>query len=147
MLHVEERVSLVLLCQNRLRKQYRNFLGRGLLICSLLSLSLLGSEPPQPKEEEKHGNIIFVLYDQGKVCRSRKYTTLLDLSKKKRNRCHQRIKRQYAPKSDDDPAGVGPLKGTVLLAEFTSLSKLGFFSLHRHCRVPLSSSCSSFFRF
>lgn len=60
-------------------------------------------------------------------------------TKIKRNRRQQRIKRQYTPKSDDDPAYIELLKGIFLSAEFTSLSRLGFFYLHRHfagCRSP-----------
>ncbi len=59
--------------------------------------------------------------------------------KTKRNRRHQKIKRQYTPKSDDDPAYIELLKDIFLSAEFTSLSKLGFSSLHRRsagCRSP-----------
>ena len=59
--------------------------------------------------------------------------------KTKRNRRLKKIKRQYTPKSDDAPPFIELLKGTFLLAEFTSLSRLGFFYLHRHfagCRSP-----------
>ncbi len=48
--------------------------------------------------------------------------------KTRKNRCHQRIKRQYTPKSDDDPAGTGFLNSIILTAEFTILSKLGCFA-------------------
>lgn len=57
----------------------------------------------------------------------------------KRNRCHQRNRREYTTKSDDDPAGAGFLEGIVLSAEFADLSKLGFFSMYGHsagCRSP-----------
>lgn len=56
-----------------------------------------------------------------------------------RRRFHQKIKRKYKPKGDDDPAGLKGIPKIAIAAEFIEIDKLGLFYSYGHfvgCRSP-----------